>query len=151
MFESIIKDNFNIDDSSSDDEEEKKQLLTKKEWLNRCLKIYDIKNPIKEGRIAGPSQRKLNKLDEIDQAKILKRRNQIRVAQREDGLMSDETGNRILDQMLIKYSSDGYYKKVFNKIIKEINKSERRSIYADTSMNSFLTSQGPSQPNISIT
>ena len=117
MFDSIIKDTFNIDDSSSEDEEEKKELLTKKEWLNRCLQIYDVKNPIKEGRIAGPSQRKINKLDEVDQAKILKQRNQIRVAQREDGLMSDQVGNRILDQMLLKYSSDGYYQKVFKKIV----------------------------------
>ena len=75
MFDYIIKDTFNIDDSSSEDEEEKKDLLTKKEWLNKCLSIYDTKNPIKEGRIAGPSQRKINKLDEVDQAKIISQQN----------------------------------------------------------------------------
>ena len=133
MFDYIIKDTFNIDDSSSEDEIEKKELLTQKEWLNKCLTIYEKKNPIKVGRVAGPSQRKINKLDCVDQAKIISQRNSIRVAQREDGMMSDEVGNRILDQMLLKYSSDGYYQKMFKKIVKEINNTEKRSIYADTS------------------
>ena len=37
MFESIVKDAFNIDDSSSEDEEEKKDMKSQKEWLQTCL------------------------------------------------------------------------------------------------------------------
>lgn len=74
MFESIIKDTFDIEDSSTDEEEEK-SFLTKKEWLNKCLASYDNKNPFRAGKVMGPCQRKLNKLDCVDQAKIIIKKN----------------------------------------------------------------------------
>lgn len=79
MFNNIIKDTFNVEDSSTDEEEEQ-SFLTQKEWLNRCLASYDEKNPFKAGRVIAPSQRKLNKLDCVDQAKIIIKKNQIKVA-----------------------------------------------------------------------
>ena len=66
MFESTIKDAFNIDDSSSEDEDEKRQFFTKSEMLDQCMEIYEQKNPVKVGRVSGPSQRKLNKLDCVE-------------------------------------------------------------------------------------
>lgn len=71
MFDVTIKDAFEIYDSSSDEEEEKKNFYTKSEMFDQCMEIYEDKNPVKVGRVAGPSQRKLNKIDCIEQAKII--------------------------------------------------------------------------------
>ncbi len=57
MFECIIKDAFDIHESSSDEEEDKKDILTEKEWHQKCMEIYERKNPIKVGRLAGPNSK----------------------------------------------------------------------------------------------
>ena len=126
MFETTIREAFDIDDSSSEDEEEKKQMYTKEEMLKQCLEVYEEKNPIKVGRVAGPSQRRINKLDCTEQSKIISKCNQIEVAQREDGMMKDDKSieGNVLDQMLKKYSQHGYYRSMFKQIIKEVKNSE---------------------------
>ena len=70
MFDTVIRDAFEIYDSS-DDEEEKKDFLSQSEWYERVLQIFHDKNPVKAGRVFCPSQSKINKLGCIDQAKIM--------------------------------------------------------------------------------
>lgn len=65
MFNNIIKDTFEVEDSSTDEEDER-QFMTGKEWLDICLDSYEEKNPFKVGKVYGPSQRKINKLDCVD-------------------------------------------------------------------------------------
>ena len=122
MFESIVRDTFNIDDSSSDSDDEKKDMLTPQEWLAICLEAFEKKNPIKAGRVAGPSQRKLNKLDCVDQAKIMIKKNQIKVAKREDGFMLDQVdvNGNLLDFMFRKATGDDAYQKMFRRTIRKI-------------------------------
>ena len=126
MFDNVVKDAFNFDDSSSD-EEEKAAMLNEKEMLQKCVQIYEDKNPLKLGRLAGPSQRKLNKLDSIDQAKIISKRNQIKVAKREDGLMLEgqENSGNVLNYMFKKFSNNGYYENMFKRLVTSIKKHER--------------------------
>ena len=82
---------------------------------------------MKLGRLAGPSQRKLNKLDSIDQAKIISKRNQIKVAKREDGLMLEgqENSGNVLNYMFKKFSNNGYYENMFKRLVTSIKKHER--------------------------
>mmetsp|Transcript_2165 Transcript_2165/g.2999 ORF Transcript_2165/g.2999 Transcript_2165/m.2999 type:complete len:127 (+) Transcript_2165:149-529(+) len=79
MFETVIRDAFDVYDSS-DEEADEKDFLSQREWLDRVMGIFEDKNPIKAGRIFCPSQSKMNKLGCIDQAKIMIKKNQIAVA-----------------------------------------------------------------------
>lgn len=67
MFDNMIKDTYNIQDSSSSEDENKNDhFLTKQERLEQVMEIYERKNPIKTVRVAEPSSRKIGKLDCID-------------------------------------------------------------------------------------
>ena len=65
MFQNVIKEAFDVEDSSSEDDEDSK-FMTSAERMEQCLQIYEEKNPFKVGRVFGPSQRRLNKLDCVD-------------------------------------------------------------------------------------
>ena len=65
MFENIIRDVYDIEDSS-EEEEGFNDFKTQKEWYRKIMQLYEEKNPVKAGRIFEPSQSKINKLDCID-------------------------------------------------------------------------------------
>ena len=96
------------------------------------MEIYERKNPIKVGRLAGPNSKKLSKIGCFEQGKLIMSKQQIGVAQRPDGLMLDEADidANLLDFLLENSDIDKHLSKMFYKTIKQIKKTQQRQNHA---------------------
>ena len=73
-----------------------------------------------------PSQKKIGKLACLEQAKIIIKKNQIAVAQRNDGLLADEDKNDadLFDFLLKQSKIGGNLDATYKKLVKQIHKSK---------------------------